>query len=100
MILKKRHDLYQEARKQNLSRWSRKTKNWNKKATVEFPSLKGLPHFAKPDAERPNGRRDNDPETYPFVYSFFITPSMPTSFQSIEPTKDSLSIPLFIKYPS
>jgi hypothetical protein len=33
------------------SHWSRKTRNGDKKSTVEFPSLKGLSPFATPNVE-------------------------------------------------
>ena len=64
-ILKRRHAVYQEAQEQHPSRWSGKTRNWEKMDTVEFHGLKVMRNFVRPnDVGWPSGRGDNYPETY------------------------------------
>ena len=46
-ILKRRHAVYQEAQEQLPSRWSGKTRNWEKMETVEFHGLKVMRNFVR-----------------------------------------------------
>ena len=47
------------------SRWSGKTRNWEKMDTIEFHGLKVMRNFVRPnDVGWPSGRGDNYPETY------------------------------------
>ena len=48
-LLKKRHAVYQEAQEQHPSRWSGKTRNWEKMDIVEFHGLKVMRNFVRPN---------------------------------------------------
>jgi hypothetical protein len=53
------------------SRWSGKTRNWEKMDTVDFHGLKVMCNFVRPnDVGWPSGHGDNHPETYRINSSF------------------------------